>query len=55
MLHIDYRERAMNYPMRIAYQLLSFVQSLTPMQLLAAAMCTLLLGYLGIMRRLAKT
>jgi hypothetical protein len=45
----------MSFVQHFVREVLSTVQSLTPYQLLAAAVCTVLLGYLGILTRTART
>lgn len=44
--------------MHVAWQVVepavSAIQAFTPMQLLAAAICTILLGYIGILARAAR-
>jgi hypothetical protein len=45
----------MNFVMRLVGELFSIIQSLSPFQLLSAAVCTILLGYLGIITRSART
>ncbi len=43
----------MYYLLNIVQSIIESLQSWTPMQLLAAAVCTVLLGYIGLMSRLA--
>jgi hypothetical protein len=45
----------MNHVMRLASDFFGVIQTLTPFQLLSAAVCTILLGYLGIVTRSART
>jgi hypothetical protein len=45
----------MNHVLRLAEQFVSVAQTLSPFQLLSAAVCTILLGYLGIITRSART
>ena len=45
----------MGYVIRIVDQTIGAVQTLSPQQLIAAAACTILVGYFGIMSRVSRT